>query len=57
MPVPVDTVHAAQIASFFNQQDELSVPAPEEVEEAPPPEPRYEAAKSKFSYADLLSDD
>jgi hypothetical protein len=53
MPVPVDTVHAAQIASFFNQRDDL--PSPEEDEAVPPP-PAAAAARG-FSYADLLSDD
>lgn len=55
MPVPVDSVHAAQIASFFNDQETYS--AQQEEEALPPPEPKYEAVKSKFSYADLLSDD
>jgi hypothetical protein len=57
MPVPVDSVHAAQIADFFNGQDELPVSAPEGEPEPRKPEPAPEAAPSRISYAALLQDD
>ncbi len=62
MPEPVDEVHAAQIASFFNSSpDEVPVAAEEAVPrpgKAPPtPETKHEEAPRKFSYSDLLQDD
>jgi len=62
MPEPVDAVHAAQIASFFNSSLEEPSPVRDEEEQPPPkavpgPEPKAEEAPRKFSYADLLQDD
>ncbi len=61
MPVPVDSVHAAQIADFFNSHDEIPVASPETRPEEEPrprePEPAPEAAPSRVSYAALLQDD
>ncbi len=53
MPEPVDSVHAEQIASFFNSHDELPSQAEEDVPEPPP----AAAMASRVSYASLLSDD
>ncbi len=61
MPVPIDSVHAAQIAAFFNGTEDAAAPAIPGADEAaapsPEPEKRPEAAPRKFSYEDLLSDD
>lgn len=65
MPAPVDSVHAAQIAAFFNETEDASAPSVPGSEEAaeevpvasPPSEKTPEAAPRKFTYADLLSDD
>ncbi len=61
LPVPVDSVHAAQIASFFNSSETAGPPEKEEAEEAlqapPKREESHAAAPSKVSYASLLSDD
>lgn len=54
MPVPVDSVHASQIASFFNSVEEEPALPPEETPEPPPP---AQMAPQKVSYASLLADD
>lgn len=57
MPVPVDSVHAAQIAEFFNSRDEIPVAAPGADAAPEKPELAHEAAPSLVSYAALLQDD
>lgn len=56
MPVPVDSVHAAQIAEFFNGRDDLGTEGPGTPDVAPEPAPPA-AMAPRFSYDDLLSDD
>lgn len=57
MPTPVDSVHAAQIASFFNSSEEAAPSARSKPATAPDDDAKAQMAPSKFTYDSLLGDD